>query len=95
MRNTDFYYYNYFNGNIGLGNTAAFWTDISASLQGQWQFKDLLIAGSIDYLSSINYKWLKLDGDFGSPSPLSDKRNVQIRLSALYSIDWAAMKKGK
>lgn len=93
MRNTDFYYYNYFSGTIGLGNTSAFWTDISASLHGQWQFKDLLIAGSIDYLSSINYKWLKLDGDFGSPSPLSDKRNVQLRLSALYSIDWAALNK--
>ncbi len=88
MRNTDFYYYYYFNGTIGLGNTAAFWADISASLYGQWKFKQLQVAGSIDYLSSINYKWLKLDGDFGSPSSLSDKRNFQIRVSLLYSIDW-------
>lgn len=95
MRNTDFYYYNYFSGIIGLGSTAAFWTDISASLFAQWHFKEWLIAGSIDYLSSINYKWLKLDGDFGSPSTLSDKRNVQLRLSALYSIDWVGMNKRK
>lgn len=92
MRNTDFYYYNYFNGITGSGtssgDTRAFWVDISASLFAQWQFKQLMLAGSIDYLSSINYKWLKLDGDFGSPSSLSDKRNFQIRISALYSIDW-------
>lgn len=88
MRNTDFYYYNYFSGTIGLGNTAAFWVDISASLFAQWQFKQLMIAGSIDRLSSINYKWLKLDGDFGSPSTLSDKKNFQIRLSMRYDIEW-------
>ena len=88
MRNTDFYYYNYFSGTIGLGNTAAFWVDISASLFAQWQFKQLMIAGSIDRLSSINYKWLKLDGDFGSPSTLSDKKNFQIRLSMRYDIAW-------
>lgn len=88
MRNTDFYYYNYFNGTIGLGNTSAFWVDISASLFAQWKFKQLLVAGSIDYLSSINYKWLKLDGGFGDPSSLSDKRNFQLRLSLLYSVNW-------
>lgn len=92
MRNTDFYYYNYFNGQTGSGtssgDTRAFWVDISASLFTQWQFKQLMLAGSIDYLSSINYKWLKLDGDFGSPSLLSDKRNFQIRISALYNIEW-------
>lgn len=92
MRNTDFYYYNYFNGTTGSGTssgeTRAFWVDISASLFAQWQFKQLMIAGSIDHLSSINYKWLKLDGDFGSPSPLSDKKNFQIRLSMRYDIAW-------
>ncbi len=93
MRNTDFYYYNYFNGIIGLGNTDAFWVDISGSLYGQWQYKQLLLAGSIDYLSSINYYWLKLDGAFGEPSSLSDKRNFQFRLSAQYMIDWGRIKK--
>lgn len=93
MRNTDFYYYNYFNGIIGLGNTAAFWVDISSSLYGQWQYKNFLLAGSIDYLSSLNYYWLKLDGEFGDPSSLSDKRNFQVRLSAQYLIDWGRMKK--
>jgi hypothetical protein len=88
MRNTDFYYYNYFNGSFGAGNTAAFWVDISASLYAQWKFKQLLVAGSVDYLSSINYKWLKLDGAFGDPSSLSDKRNFQLRLSVLYSVNW-------
>ncbi|MCA6438558.1 MAG: hypothetical protein IM581_01360 [Chitinophagaceae bacterium] len=93
MRNTDFYYYNYFNGFIGGGNTDAFWVDISASLYGQWQYKQILFAGSIDYLSSINYYWLKLDGGFGEPSSLSDKRNFQLRLSAQYLIDWGRMKR--
>lgn len=88
MRNTDFYYYNTFNGIIGGGNTSAFWTDISTSLFAQWAFKNFLLAGSIDYLSSINYKWLKLDGGFGDPSPLSDKQNMQIRLSLLYTVNW-------
>jgi hypothetical protein len=88
MRNTDFYYYNYFNGIIGGGSTAAFWTDISTSIFAQWQFNNLLVAGSIDMLSSINYKWLKLDGGFADPSALSDKRNTQIRLSATYAINW-------
>lgn len=88
MRNTDFYYYNYFNGLFGNGNTSAFWTDVSASLFAQWQYKQFLLAGSIDYLGSINYKWLKLDGDFDSPSSLSDKRNFQVRVSVLYKIDW-------
>ncbi len=88
MRNTDFYYYNYFNGILGLGNTSAFWVDISASLYAQWKFKYLLVAGSVDYLSAVNYKWLKLDGGFGDPSPLSDKRNLQLRLSVLYTMNW-------
>lgn len=88
MRNTDFYYYYYFNGNLSQGNTSAFWVDISTSVFAEWQIKQLLLAGSIDLLSSINYKWLKLDGAFGDPSPLSDKRNTQIRLSALYTVNW-------
>jgi hypothetical protein len=88
MRNTDFYYYNYFNGYIGAGNTSAFWVDISTSLFAQWAFKNFLLAGSIDNLSSINYKWLKLDGGFADPSSLSDKRNIQLRLSLLYSVKW-------
>lgn len=88
VHNTDFYYYNYFNGIFGSGNTAAFWTDLSMSLYGQWQYRQFLFAGSVDYLSSINYAWLKLDGGFDGPSSLSDKRNFQIRLSALYSINW-------
>jgi hypothetical protein len=88
MRNTDFYYYNYFNGSIGAGNTSAFWVDISTSLFAQWAFKNFILAGSIDNLSSINYKWLKLDGGFADPSSLSDKRNIQLRLSLLYSVKW-------
>ena len=87
-RNTDFYYYYYFNGNFGVGNTDAFWTDISTSIFGQWKYKNILIAGSIDHLSSINYYWLKLNGDFGQPSSLSDKQNLQLRLSVLYSVNW-------
>jgi len=88
MHNTDFYYYNYFNGIFGGGNTDAFWTDISASLFAQWRYQRFLFAGSVDYLSSLDYKWLKLDGAFGEPSSLSDKRNFQVRLSVLYSMDW-------
>ncbi|MDB5210580.1 MAG: hypothetical protein JWQ30_1407, partial [Sediminibacterium sp.] len=88
MHNTDFYYYHYFNGLIGGGNTDAFWTDISASLFAQWRYQQFLFAGSIDYLSSLDYKWLKLDGAFGQASSLSDKQNFQVRLSVLYSINW-------
>jgi hypothetical protein len=93
VHNTDFYYYRYFNGYFGLGNTDAFWTDISTSLYAQWQYRRFIFAGSVDYLHSINYKWLKLDGAFAEPSSLSDKNNFQGRLSLMYTINWKVNKK--
>ncbi|NCI49114.1 capsule assembly Wzi family protein [Sediminibacterium roseum] len=88
VHNTDFYYYRYFNGTIGGGNTDASWVDVSGSLYGQLSYRQFLFAGSIDYLKSINYKWQKLDGGFAEPSSLSDKKNFQVRLSVLYNINW-------
>jgi hypothetical protein len=88
VHNNDFYYYNYFNGIVGGGTTNAYWTDVSVSLFGQWNYKQFLFAGAINYLSALNYKWIKLDNNFAGPSPLSDKTNFQFTFSMMYSMDF-------
>ncbi len=86
VHNNDFYYYNYFNGNIGGGTASKYWTDISLSLNSQWNYKQFLFAAAINYVSALNYKWVKLDGGFAGPSSLSDKKNVQLTVSVMYTI---------
>lgn len=84
LYNTDFYQYHYFQRGIGNNNPSNYWVDINASMQLQWNYKKLLFNVTYLYTSSLNYRWTKLDGDFASPSTLSDKRNNQINISLFY-----------
>ncbi len=92
VHNNDFYYYNYFSGAVGQGLTNRYWTDISISLNAQWNYKQFLFAGAINYLSTLNYKWIKFDGGFAGPSTITDIRNTQVTLSMMYSIDFRPIK---
>jgi len=82
--NKDFYYYSNVSGNIGNGTHNRYWTDLSVTLHGQYSWKQLQFAGAITSLSAINYRWIKVDGEFDGPSS-SDKRNLNITLSLRYS----------
>jgi hypothetical protein len=54
---------------------------------GQWSYKQFMFAGAINYLRALNYKWIRMDNSYADPSPLSDKSNIQVVFSLLYSID--------
>jgi len=82
--NNDFYLYNYFSGNIGTGAAQKYWVDLNIGLQFQWDYKQFLLSGFYNYTSALNYRWVKLDGGFAGPSPLSDRTNNQISLSITY-----------
>jgi hypothetical protein len=82
--NNDFYYYNYFSGNIGLGTANKYWVDWNTSFQVQWDFKQFLVSGFITHTSALNYRWVKLDGGFAGPSQLSDRSNTLVSLSLTY-----------
>jgi hypothetical protein len=87
VHNNDFYYYSYYNGNIGGGTSNRYWVDVAWTAYGQWSYKQFMFAGAINYLRALNYKWIKMDNSYADPSPLSDKSNVQVVFSLLYSID--------
>lgn len=81
--NKDFYYYSNISGNIGGGTHNRYWTDLSITLHGQYQWKQLQFAGAITHLSALNHRWVKVDGEFDGPSS-SDKLNLNIALSVRY-----------
>lgn len=81
--NKDFYYYSHISGNLGGGIHNQYWTDVSISLHGQYSWKQVQLAGAITSLSALNYRWVKVDGEFDGPSS-SDKRNLNITLSLRY-----------
>ena len=77
----DFYYYNYYNGSI---NSSKFWVDVSATLQLQWDYKNLLFSAGATTTKLLNYRWIKLDGGFSGPSKLSDRKNTQLYASMVW-----------
>lgn len=79
--NNDFYYYNYYNGSI---NSSKFWVDLSATLQIQWDYKNLLFSAGATTTKLLNYRWIKLDGGFSGPSKLSDRKNSQLYASMVW-----------
>lgn len=81
--NKDFYYYSNISGNIGGGTHNRYWTDLSLTLHGQYQWKKLQLAGAITHLSALNHRWVKVDGAFDGPST-SDKLNLNISLNIRY-----------
>ncbi len=87
IHNSDFYYYNYFNGLVYPGPNNKYWTDILLSLHGRWARKKWLLAGEIQHLHAINYKWVKIGPErLWDPSPRSDKNNLQLILSLRYQL---------
>jgi hypothetical protein len=86
QHNNDFYYYNYLTNSLQTQyqNPQKHWADINATAQVQWNIRNLLLSGAWSYTSMINYRWVKLDGDFAGPSALSDRRNTQIYASAVW-----------
>ncbi len=85
VHNNDFYYYNYFNGNIGNGSAVKYWVDWNVSFQFQWNFKQFLLSGFITQTNAINYRWVKLDETTFSSNPsISDRKNIQTYISLSY-----------
>jgi hypothetical protein len=86
QHNNDFYYYNYLTNSLQTQyqNPQKHWADINATAQVQWNIRNLLLSGAWSYTSMINYRWVKLDGEFAGPSTLSDRRNTQIYASAVW-----------
>ena len=86
QHNNDFYYYNYLTNSLSTQyqNPQKHWADINATAQVQWNIRNLLLSGAWSYTSMINYRWVKLDGEFAGPSTLSDRRNTQIYASAVW-----------
>jgi hypothetical protein len=89
IHNEDFYYYQFINS-VGSGTANRHWVDLSFGLHGQWRYNDLMFAANITSVSALNYLWVKADGiptAPDGPSKLSDKRNMNIALSILYSFN--------
>lgn len=86
QHNNDFYYYNYLNNDLRTQyqNPQKHWADINATAQIQWNIRNLMLSGAWSYTSMLNYRWVKLDGDFAGPSTLSDRRNTQVYASAVW-----------
>jgi len=82
--NNDFYFYNYFSGNLGSGQANKYWVDWNVGLQIQYDFKQFLFSGFYNYTSALNYRWVKLDGGFAGPSEQSDRTNTQLSCSLTY-----------
>ncbi len=88
--NKDFYYYNYFNGQLfdtySQGANNKHWVDVNLSGHVQWDYKRFLISASYNSVKSLNYRWIKLDGGWQDPSLLSDKKNKSIAVSIRYGL---------
>ena len=90
--NNDFYYYNYLsyhvdaNGNgYFAGTSNKYWADMSLAFHVQYDYKQLLFSGFVNFTNSLNYHWVKLDGiGYADPSPLSDRKNTQASFTISY-----------
>lgn len=81
--NYDFYYYNYFSGNVGSGIQSFYWVDWNVGINFQWDYKQFLFSGSFMNTSALNYRWVKLDGDYAGPSR-SDRSSNFFNFSLHY-----------
>lgn len=64
VRNNDFYYYAY----TPSGDFNRHWIDLSTELQGQWQFKKIILAADLGLIRSLNYEWFSMPSDQSSGS---------------------------
>jgi hypothetical protein len=58
IHNNDFYYYAYDTDN----DARRHWTDLSASLSGEWNYKNLLFNTKLMAIKSLNYQWYLYQG---------------------------------
>ena len=88
--NKDFYYYNYFNGQLyntmSQGANNRHWVDVALNAHVQWDYKNILFSASYNTIKSLNYRWVKLDGGWQEPSPLSDRKNQSLAFSIRYGL---------
>lgn len=86
QHNNDFYYYLSYNGSYipQYQRNNRFWADLTFSSSATYMYKKVKVQAAIGQTKSYNYRWLKLDGGFSGPSPISDRKNSHASLSILY-----------
>ena len=87
IHDNDFYYYEYLSQTIGYGWENRYWVDLTYGIHTQLNWKKLTLAGLIDFSSALNYKWVKLDGEYDGPSSISDKVNTGMSFSIKYKLE--------
>ena len=86
VHDNDFYYYQYLTRQIGYAWANRYWVDLTYGFHTQLKWKKFIFAGLIDFSSALNYKWVKVNGDYDGPSSISDKVNKRITLSLTYQL---------
>ena len=61
------------------------WSDISATIHGDWHYKQFLFSASIAYIYSANYEWWKISGTNYVPGG-QDVTNIHGQLSFSYRL---------
>lgn len=88
--NKDFYYFNYFNGELyntmSQGANNKHWVDLVVNAHVQWDYKQVVFSASYNSMKSLNYRWIKLDGGWQEPSTLSDRKNQSLAFSIRYGL---------
>jgi hypothetical protein len=94
QHNNDFYYYFFYKDDLDPNrqNTGKYWADVSATVQLQWDYKNILFSAGTSSTWLFNYKWTKLDGGFSGASKLSDRRNRQLYASIVWFFDGKTFK---
>jgi hypothetical protein len=94
QHNNDFYYYFFYKDDLDptRQNTGKYWADVSATVQLQWDYKNILFSAGTSSTWLFNYKWTKLDGGFSGASKLSDRRNRQLYASIVWFFDGKTFK---
>lgn len=87
VHNNDFVYASQLSGNVGSGYHNRYYVDLIYGAHVQVKLRGIYVAGTINYMNVLNYKWVKLGGTFETGSPLSDKKNVQASISVLYDLN--------
>lgn len=87
VHNNDFIYTHYLSGNIGSGYHNRYYVDLIYGVHAQVKVGGIYVAGAINFMNALNYKWVKLGGTFETGSPLTDKKNIQASMSVLYDLN--------
>lgn len=80
LHNNDFWY------SVGYRDFRANWVDISAAVQGSWNYRNLIINFNFKFVKSLNYQWLytpKPDDFWGGKG--NDVFNFHAKVGLLYN----------